>query len=220
MNYIKFYGNYLKRDFIVFFTLLLVLFFHSINSVMAEETELPSYPAATSVEKNKSPTALTPIPGEKAKSISDPKSIEAIKALLIQGGIPIPNSQGKVSNATIPPISQYSGGNLSKSDQGSINYLVKKGDTLDGVIRSMLSTHPFKIKKVRQTIINLNRQAFPTGRATSMQAGAILIIPSLSALRAELTGGMAYGVNPFESANSPDKNKAFKDPHEGWVRFP
>ena len=218
MNYIKFYGNNLKIDFIVFFTLLLVLFIHTNSAVLAEETELPSFPAATSVEKNKSPTALTPIPGEKAKSISDPKSIEAIKELLIQGGIPI--NQGGISNTAIPPISQYSGGNTSKSRQGSVNYLVKKGDTLDGVIRSMLSTHPFKIKKVRQTIINLNKQAFPTGKATSMQAGAILIIPSLSALRAELTGGMAYGVNPFEPANSPDTNKVFKDPHDGWVRFP
>tara|TARA_A100001011_G_scaffold313825_1_gene331776 strand:+ start:412 stop:972 length:561 start_codon:yes stop_codon:yes gene_type:complete len=183
----------------------------------SEETELPSFPASTSVEQKKSPTSLSPIPGEMAKSISDPKSIEAIRSLLIQGGIPI--NQGGVSNTVIPPITQYSGTAISRVNQGGTSYKVKKGDTLDGVIRSILSTHPFKIRKVRQTIINLNRQAFPTGKPTSMQAGAILMIPSLNALRAELTGGMAYGVNPFEEKDTAEK-KVYKDPHDGWVRFP
>ena len=126
---------------------------------------------------------MSPIPGEMANSISDPKSIEAIKALLIQGGIPI--NQPGVSNTAIPPISQYSGTGTNKVDQNMIMYKVKKGDTLDGVIRSVLSTQPFRIRNVRRAIINSNRQAFPNGRPTSMQAGAVLMIPSLSALKAK-----------------------------------
>ncbi len=191
------------------------------ESIKAEKTELPSFPTSTSVEQTKSPTALSPIPGEMADSISDPKSIEAIKALLIQGGIPI--NQPGVSNTSIPPISQYSGTGINKVDQSMIMYKVKKGDTLDGVIRSVLSTQPIKIKNVRRAIINANRQAFPNGRPTSMQAGAILMIPSLSALKAELSGGMAYGINPINNDshnNSSNKSTAHKDPHNGWVRFP
>ena len=191
------------------------------KSVKAEKTELPSFPTSTSVEEKKSPTALSPIPGEMANSISDPKSIEAIKALLIQGGIPI--NQPGVSNSALPPISQYSGAGTNKVDQNMIMYKVKKGDTLDGVIRSVLSTQPFRIRNVRRAIINANRQAFPNGRPTSMQAGAILMIPSLSALKTELTGGMAYGVNPMGGKahdSVSNKKTVHQDPHNGWVRFP
>jgi hypothetical protein len=205
----------------IFLNLFIVVNIVSLNSLHAENTELPSFPAATSAEQKQSPTALSPIPGEKAKNISDPKSVEAIKALLIQGGIPI--NQPGVSNATIPPISQYSGTGISRVDQSMIMYKVKKGDTLDGVIRSVLSTQPFRIKSVRRAIINSNRQAFPNGRPTSMQAGYVLMIPSLSALKAELTGGMAYGINPMGSKtnnNASNNNTVHKDPHNGWVRFP
>ena len=77
------------------------------------------------------------------------------------------------------------------------------------------------MRSVRTSIINSNRQAFPTGKPSSMQAGAVLMIPSLSALKAELTGGMAYGVNPMGNPNGESKkNTVHKDPHNGWVRFP
>ena len=199
--------------------LFIILSFVNTRSIYAQSTELPSFPSTTSVEQKKSPTALSPIPGEMAKSISDPKSVEAIKALLIQGGIPI--NQTGVHNTAIPPISQYSGTGITRVDQSMIMYKVKKGDTLDGVIRSVLSTHPFRIRSVRTSIINFNRQAFPNGKPTSMQAGAVLMIPSLSALKAELTGGMAYGINPMGNANLPDNTKkVHSDPHNGWVRFP
>ena len=211
-----------KMPFHTIFLLLFISFGFAIpQSVKADKTELPSFPTSTSVEEKKSPTALSPIPGEMANSISDPKSIEAIKALLIQGGIPI--NQPGVSNTAIPPISQYSGTGTNKVDQNMIMYKVKKGDTLDGVIRSVLSTQPFRIRNVRRAIINSNRQAFPNGRPTSMQAGAVLMIPSLSALKAELTGGMAYGINPMGSKthnNSSNNNTVHQDPHNGWVRFP
>ena len=49
------------------------------------------------------------------------------------------------------------------------------------------------------------------------------MIPSLSALKAELTGGMAYGINPMGSKthnNSSNNNSVHQDPHNGWVRFP
>ncbi len=210
-----------KMPFHTIFLFLFISFgFTNSKSVKADKTELPSFPASTTIEQKKSPTTLSPVPGEMADSISDPKSIEAIKALLIQGGIPI--NQPGVSNTVVPPISQYSGTRINKVDQNMIMYKVKKGDTLDGVIRSVLSTQPFRIKNVRRAIINSNRQAFPNGRPTSMQAGAVLMIPSLSALKAELTGGMAYGINPMGSKtqNNASNNTVHKDPHNGWVRFP
>ena len=222
MKYTRFITSYNPILKIAFLFVLIPLGLVGLKPIYAQTTELPSFPATTSVEQEKTPTALSPIPGEMAKSISDPKSIEAIKALLIQGGIPI--NQPGISNKAIPPISQYSGTGISRVDQSMIMYKVKKGDTLDGVIRSVLSTQPFKIKSVRTAIINSNRQAFPNGRPTSMQAGAVLMIPSLAALKTELTGGMAYGINPMSrNTNNNDaksNNTVHKDPHNGWVRFP
>ncbi len=221
MTHTKLNAPYKTISKITFLYPLLLLGLITSKPVYSQDTELPSFPATTSVEQKNSPSALSPIPGEMAKSISDPKSIEAIKALLIQGGIPI--NQAGVANTAIPPISQYSGTGMSRVDQSMIMYKVKKGDTLDGVIRSVLSTHPFRIRSVRTTIINSNRQAFPNGRPTSMQAGAVLMIPSLSALKAELTGGIAHGINPMginNNNNATSNNTVHKDPHNGWVRFP
>ncbi len=217
MKCTKLNNYYMSNSINLVLCLLLTQICINVKSIYAQNTELPSFPATTSVEQKKSPTALSPIPGEMAKSISDPKSVEAIKALLIQGGIPI--NQPGVSNTAIPPISQYSGSNTHRVDRNMIMYKVKKGDTLDGVIRSVLSTQPFRIKTVRMSIINSNRQAFPNCRPTSMQAGAVLMIPSLSALKATLTGGVAYGINPMDTRLS-NTTKANKDPHSGWVRFP
>ena len=73
------------------------------------------------------------------------------------------------------------------------------------------------MKAIGAVIIKNNKNAFPTGKATSMQAGATLIIPSVSEI----------GMNPTENPNSSPNNVTGRqnpyvstDPHKGWVRFP
>ena len=73
------------------------------------------------------------------------------------------------------------------------------------------------MKAIGAMIIKNNKNAFPTGKATSMQAGAILMIPSVSQI----------GMNTAENPNSIPNNMTGRqnpylstDPHKGWVRFP
>ena len=77
-----------------------------------------------------------------------------------------------------------------------------------------------KAKKVDKsgkegTIIDNNKKAFPTGKPTSMQAGATLMIPSFGEIvgmtgQEEKISEMTKKENPYIST----------DPHGGWVRFP
>ena len=175
---------------------------------------LPSYPSATSVDDKKRPSALSPFEASRDRSLSDPRSIDAMKTL-IEGGIPVGQPSNR-NEGVIAPISQFSGTATNRVGTVVV-YLVKKGDTLDQIIRSTMSAIPFKIKSVRSQIINLNKHAFPTGKPTSMQAGAVLNIPSLSQLR-----GPNEGMPNNASINSNQAKNEFrpKDPHAGWVRFP
>ena len=71
------------------------------------------------------------------------------------------------------------------------------------------------MKSIAQAIIANNKKAFPSGRPTSMQAGATLIIPSfesITGMNNDVKGPplVTQKVNPYVST----------DPHRGWVRFP
>jgi hypothetical protein len=191
--------------------ILLVLVFFFSNAVA--ET-LPSFPSATSVDTKKQPTSLSPIENNpNNKTLMDTQALNAMKTL-IQGGIPI-NQSSTQSVEAISPISQYSGTPMNRKNI-MINYLIKKGDTLDNIIRASLSSTPFNLKKVRKQIIASNKHAFPTGRPTSMQAGALITIPSLSQMKMMLSGGNIVNQNQTMQVNK----SVTKDPHAGWVRFP
>lgn len=193
------------------FLLVSLIFF--VTPISLAET-LPSYPAATSIDTSKRPSALSPLEESNNKQLSDPQAINAMKTL-IEGGIPVGQSSSQ-NVGVVAPISQFSGSSINRPS-AVVVYLVKKGDTLDQIIRATMSAIPFKIKSVRNQIISLNKHAFPTGKPTSMQAGAVLNIPSLSQLR-----GPSAGM-PNNATNSPSRTKSNsspKDPHAGWVRFP
>mgnify|MGYP001204504367 CR=1 FL=1 len=189
---------------------LIILFFFS--NAFAET--VPSFPSATSVDSKKQPTSLSPIGPNSDKVLTDTQAINAMKTL-IQGGTPISQSSSQSVEA-VAPISQYAGTTMNRNN-AMINYLVKKGDTLDNIIRATLSSTPFNLKKIRKQIISVNKHAFPTGKPTSMQAGALITIPSLSKMRMTLRGGSISNQNQLMQMN---KKPATKDPHSGWVRFP
>ncbi len=203
--------NFLNHSILEKKLFLIILFFFS--NAFAET--VPSFPSATSVDLKKQPTTLSPISqNSNDKVLTDTQAINAMKTL-IQGGIPISQSSSQ-SVESVAPISQYAGTTMNRNS-AIINYLVKKGDTLDNIIRATLSSTPFNLKKIRKQIIAVNKHAFPTGKPTSMQAGALITIPSLSKMRTTLRDGDISNQNQSMQMN---KKSVIKDPHSGWVRFP
>ena len=195
---------------------LLVSFSTIYSQDLFAET-VPSFPASTTVDLKKSPSKLSPLEARtNNEKLSDPQALNAIRTL-IQGGIPVGKSKTQITD-NIPPISQYSGSStarMSSNLNASYRYVVKKGDTLNKIIKSTFNQHPLKMKSIAQAIIANNKKAFPSGKPTSMQAGATLIIPSFESITGMNSDGkgsalMTQKVNPYAST----------DPHRGWVRFP
>ena len=201
-------------------TLLGALLFFYLNTLNAET--VPSFPAPTMVDKKSKPTQINPFPtARNTDQINDPQALNAIRTL-IQGGIPVGQSKTQITDS-VEPVKQYSGDNISNKNIGLNNtyrYIVKKGDTLNNIIKATFNQHPLKMREIRRAIINNNRKAFPTGKPTSMQAGATLLIPSVYAIQA---GGNAISTGSASKRQIVDSREnpyVSTDPHKGWVRFP
>ena len=118
----------------------------------------------------------------------------------------------------VTPISQYSDSPSFKTNlnsNGEYRYIVKKGDTLNEIIKATFNQHPLKMKVIRKAIIDNNKKAFPTGKPTSMQAGATLIIPSFGQI-----GGITSREEGISTMTRKENPYVSTDPHRGWVRFP
>ena len=183
---------------------------------LAAET-VPSFPSPTTVDIEKNPSRINPFESsENNEKLNDPKALNAIRTL-IQGGIPVGQSKTQIMN-NVSPISQYADSPSFKTNLNSnveYRYIVKKGDTLNEIIKATFNQHPLKMEVIRKAIIENNKKVFPTGKPTSMQAGATLVIPSFGQIggvtgREEGISTMTRKENPYVST----------DPHRGWVRFP
>ena len=203
----------LLRIIVLLATLCLIDGLQTVNA----ET-VPAFPSQTMVDNTKRSTKMSPLEGvNNEDKLNDPQALNAIRTL-IQGGIPVGQSKTQIVN-DVNPISQYSGSpTYSVSDPmgSSYRYVVRKGDTLNKIIKSTFNQHPLKMKAIREVIIANNKRAFPTGKPTSMQAGATLVIPSMNQI---------VGVNNVSASNNPSmvkKQNPYQstDPHRGWVRFP
>ena len=200
---------------------LLSIFFLvcSPQEVLAET--VPSFPAPTTVDPQKNPTRINPmetIDGD--DKLNDPQALNAIRTL-IQGGIPVGQSKTQIMD-NVNPISQYAGASTSKNSDlnSAYRYLVKKGDTLNKIIKDTFNQHPLKMKEIGQAIIATNKKAFPTGKPSSMQAGMTLIIPSVLALTANKANQKGSPQSNDIEMRSKQNPYISTDPHRGWVRFP
>ena len=209
----------MKIDLVILIQTLVILMAILISSSrnLSAET-IPSFPAPTSVDMEKSPSKLNPIDSRmNDQGLNDPQALNAIRTL-IQGGIPVGQSKTQIMN-NVTPISQYSGSSMSNANPGlnaAYRYVVKKGDTLNKIIKSTFNQHPLKLQRIREVIITNNKKAFPTGKPSSMQAGATLVIPSLEQMGIQNTAESTGKANMIERQNPYIST----DPHKGWVRFP
>ena len=180
---------------------------------------VPAFPSQTMVDNTKRPTKISPLEGvNKDDKLNDPQALNAIRTL-IQGGIPVGQSKTQIVN-DVNPISQYSGSptsGISNSMGNSYRYVVRKGDTLNKIIKSTFNQHPLKMKAIGEVIIANNKRAFPTGKPTSMQAGATLIIPSINQIVGVSNTSTSNNVPSMVKKQNPYQST---DPHRGWVRFP
>ena len=201
---------------IISILILTIVFFLLTLQKSAAET-VPSFPSSTSVDIEKNPSRLNPFePVTNNEKLNDPKALNAIRTL-IQGGIPVGHSKTQIMN-NVAPISQYSGSpsfKVNLNSNAEYRYVVKKGDTLNKIIKTTFNQHPLKMKEIRKTIIDNNKKAFPTGKPTSMQAGATLIIPSFGQI-----SGMTNREEGISSMTKKENPYISTDPHRGWVRFP
>lgn len=98
---------------------------------------------------------------------------------------------------------------------------VRRGETLDGVIRRTLAHLPFKDDFLRTVFVAVNPTAFVAGSPHRLKAGAVLQVPSLQDVRRVWM--QQAGIQEPESLKtaSPSAHTgSVTDPRQDWVRFP
>ncbi len=99
---------------------------------------------------------------------------------------------------------------------------VKRGETLDRVIRRALPDVPLHPDFLRKAFVSLNPQVFPSGSPHQMRSGASLKVPSLPALRQMMLNhypGTAPLLNEAED-QAQEKATSGHNDQRRWVRYP
>ena len=115
--------------------------------------------------------------------------------------VPVPskaqvNKEGQVGN---------SGGQIVTNG----THRVRRGETLDMVIRKVVPTSAIQPRILRQAFVRANPHAFRRGNPNWLYAGAVLQVPDIEHLRQVI----------FK--NSPNRlKKNISDEKADWVRFP
>ena len=86
---------------------------------------------------------------------------------------------------------------------------VRRGETLDMVIRKVAPNSAIQPRILRQAFVRANPHAFRRGNPNWLYAGAVLQVPDIEHLRQVI----------FKSSPNPLK-KNISDEKAGWVRFP
>lgn len=99
---------------------------------------------------------------------------------------------------------------------------VKRGETLDRVIRRALPDVPLHPDFLRKAFVSLNPQVFPSGSPHQMRSGASLKVPSMPALRQMMMNQYPGAAPLLHESEGQMANKAAADPNDQrrWVRYP
>ena len=129
-----------------------------------------------------------------SRLLKDIKDVEVMKA-------PVPGtSQQRVTDGKQRlPATVKTGG----------TYRVRRGETLDMVIRKVAPNSPLQRDLLRQAFVRANPHAFRRNNPNWMYAGVVLKVPDIDDLRRVI----------FKDATGSLK-KNVSDEKAGWVRFP
>ena len=120
--------------------------------------------------------------------------------------VPVPsaaqpaNTQSRQQPQSLPPNMQV---------QTSGTHRVRRGETLDMVIRRLMPNSPLQRNLLRSAFVKANPHAFRRNNPNWMYAGAVLQIPDVEHLRQVI----------FKETPGRLK-KDISDEKAGWVRFP
>lgn len=103
---------------------------------------------------------------------------------------------------------------------GRVSHTVKKGETLDAVIRKSLPApvlSTFRIEALRSAFFKLNTKTFPEGKVRRLTEGSVLVVPSTDDLMFE-----AFGVMPSTASAEPVSKVALPQGPDKrtWIRYP
>jgi Tfp pilus assembly protein FimV len=129
-----------------------------------------------------------------SRLLKDIKDVEVMK-------VPVPGApqQGMNAGKQQLPATVKTGG----------TYQVRRGETLDMVIRKVAPNSPLQRSLLRQAFVKANPHAFRRNNPNWMYAGAVLKVPDIDDLRRVIFK---------DSPGSLKKNVS--DEKAGWVRFP
>ncbi len=99
---------------------------------------------------------------------------------------------------------------------------VQKGESIDAVLRRGLPGMPLKDEFMRQALAKANPKVFPKGQTYPVRPGTVLALPSVDALRQQISAQSPQAAALFQASvvteelaeisTGPDKRR--------WVRFP
>ena len=129
-----------------------------------------------------------------SRLLKDIKDVEVMK-------VPVPGApqQGMKAGKQQLPATVKTGG----------TYQVRRGETLDMVIRKVAPNSPLQRSLLRQAFVKANPHAFRRNNPNWMYAGVVLKVPDIDDLRRVIFK---------DSPGSLKKNVS--DEKAGWVRFP
>ena len=129
-----------------------------------------------------------------SRLLKDIKDVEVMK-------VPVPGApqRGMKSGKQQLPETVKTGG----------TYQVRRGETLDMVIRKVAPNSPLQRNLLRQAFVKANPHAFRRNNPNWMYAGAILKVPDIDDLRRVI-----FKETPGRLKKNVSDEKA------GWVRFP
>ena len=129
-----------------------------------------------------------------SRLLKDIKEVEVMK-VPVPG---VPRQAIKGEKQTLPAVVKTGG-----------TYQVRRGETLDMVIRKVAPNSPIQRDLLRQAFVKANPHAFRRNNPNWMYAGVVLKVPDVDDLRRVI----------FRDATGSLK-KNVSDEKAGWVRFP
>lgn len=99
---------------------------------------------------------------------------------------------------------------------------VKKGESIDAVLRRGLPGMPLKDEFMRQALAKANPKIFPKGTTYPVRPGTVLALPSVEALRQHILAQSPQATALFQApAAKEDAEETNPGPDKRrWVRFP